>query len=258
MSGSFPTFFEAGANVSKMQVDPRTVARDIPGVFDAVFPQLTPGVVAHFNREAAYVSAEAVDSGVLAASGLQAAMLAELGFALAEVRLLGRSDDWDSCLQTAVGRQRRYYDAVVPVGLTDEDKAAANALAENLVVMVGGMTTDIGQPLQLAPQIPGFQWIASGVGDLAIGAVLVEVKFGSKSFSSADYRQVVIYWLLSYLNSLESASSVWSEFVLVNPRLGRSVRVKAGSFLSLISGGRTMVEVSQSFEALVSNRGERK
>lgn len=35
-----------------MQFDPRTVARDIPGVFDEVFPQLTPGVVAYLNKSA--------------------------------------------------------------------------------------------------------------------------------------------------------------------------------------------------------------
>jgi hypothetical protein len=240
-----------------MQFDPRTVARDIPGVFDAIFPQLTPGVVAHFNREAAYKEIEPIDSSLIAASGLQAAMLAELSFALAEAELLGKREDWDSCLHSAVGRQRRYYDAVIPAVLTDEDKDAASALARNLVIMVEQMAADIGRAHRLAPRIPGFQWIATGAGDLAIGSVLLEVKFGSRKFSSADYRQVVIYWLLMYLNSLETDSPVWSEFVLLNPRLGRSVRVKIGSFLSLISGGRAMIEIAQSFETLVSTRGEK-
>lgn len=35
-----------------MQIDPRTVAREIPGVLNEVFPQLTPGIVAHFNASA--------------------------------------------------------------------------------------------------------------------------------------------------------------------------------------------------------------
>ena len=35
-----------------MQIDPRTVARNIPGIFDEIFPQLTPGIVMHFNLQA--------------------------------------------------------------------------------------------------------------------------------------------------------------------------------------------------------------
>jgi hypothetical protein len=240
-----------------MQFDPRTVARDIPGVFDVIFPQLTSGVVAHFNREAAYVESAPVDSSLIAASSLQAAMLAELSFSLAEARLLQNREDWESCLHSAVNRQRRYYDAMIPAALTYEDKAAANALAENLVAMVRNMVADAGQVLHLSPRIPGFQWIASGAGDLAIGSMLLEVKFGSRRFSSADYRQVVIYWLLSYLSSLETNSKIWSDCVLLNPRLGLSVRVKIASFLSLISGGRTMIEIAQSFETIVSTRGEK-
>jgi hypothetical protein len=240
-----------------MQFDPRTVAREIPGIFDNVFPQLTPGVVAHFNRDAVYVEVDAIDGSLLDASGLQAAMLAELSFALAEARVSGVAEDWDKSLSSAVERQRRHYDAVIPEIVSDADKAAATALADNLVAMVEEMARDIGDATRLAPRVPGFQWIATGVGDLSIGPVLLEAKFGSRNFSSADYRQVVIYWLLQYLSSLETDSVGWTDFVLLNPRLGRSVRVRFGPFLDLIGGGRTMVEVAQVFSSLVSSRGEK-
>lgn len=240
-----------------MQFDPRTVARDIPGVFNVVFPQLTPGVVAHFNREAAYVEVTPVDEALLDATELQPAMISELGFALAEARLAREYEDWNASLARAIERQKRHYDAVIPKVITDADKVAANALAENFLAMVGEMVADITDAPQLAPVVPGFQWIATGVGDLSIGPVIIEVKFGSRSFSAADYRQVIIYWLLKYLSSLESNASLWTEFVLLNPRLGKSVRVGFGPFLNLIGGGRTMVEIAQTFEALVSTRGEK-
>lgn len=243
--------------MSRMQFDPRTVAREIPGLFDAVFPQLTPGVVAHFNREASYVEIEPIDDALLDASGLQAAMLSELSFALAEARLSGESQDWGACLDKAAERQRRHYDAVIPLALSDGDKAAANAMAQSLIAMVEEMAADFGGRPRCAPRIPGFQWIATGVGDLSIGPALLEVKFGSRRFSSADYRQLVIYWLLRYLSSLESDSSVWTDFILVNPRLGRSVHVRYEPFLNLIGGGRTMVEIAQVFGVLISSRGEK-
>jgi hypothetical protein len=240
-----------------MQFDPRTVAREIPGIFDAVFPQLTPGLVAHFNREAAYIEIEPIDDALLEASDLQAAMLSELSFALAEARLSGESEDWAACLDKAVERQRRHYDAVIPLALSSGDKTAATTLAQRLIAMVEQMAADVGALPLRAPRIPGFQWISTGVGDLSIGPVLLEVKFGSRRFSSADYRQVVIYWLLTYLSSIENDSSVWTDFVLLNPRLGRSVHVRYAPFLNLIGGGRTTVEIAQAFQVLISSRGEK-
>lgn len=240
-----------------MQFDPRTVARDIPGIFNVVFPQLTPGVVAHFNRNSEYIVVDPVNSSVLDLSDLQAAMLSELAFALSERRLVGEVEDWDESLTSAVNRQRRHFDAKIPESLTQHDRAAASALAENLVEMVRKMGADIGGDLLLAPKIPGFQWIATGVGDLAIGSVLLEVKFGARRFSAADYRQVVVYWLLSQLRSLESASSNWTDFVLLNPRLGQSVRVNFRVLVNMISSGRTTVEIAQVFSELVATRCEK-
>lgn len=240
-----------------MQFDPRTVARDIPGIFNVVFPQLTPGVVAHFNRSAEYIVVDPVNSSVLDSSELQAAMLSELAFALSERRLVGEVEDWDQCLISAVNRQRRHFDAKIPESLTQHDKAAASALSENLVEMARKMEADIGGDVLLAPKIPGFQWIATGVGDLAIGPVLLEVKFGARSFSAADYRQVVVYWLLNQLRSIESASSNWTDFVLLNPRLGQSVRVNFRVLVNMISSGRTTVEIAQVFSELVATRCEK-
>lgn len=36
--------------------DPRTIAREIPGIFEVIFPQLTTGVVSYFNKKATHCS----------------------------------------------------------------------------------------------------------------------------------------------------------------------------------------------------------
>lgn len=80
------------------------------------------------------------------------------------------------------------------------------------------------------------------------------MKCTAKRFSSADYRQVAIYWLLSFAASIEGHGDEWQDFVLLNPRSGAKVSMKFDSFLSIISSGRTKVEILQLFQSLVGSR----
>jgi hypothetical protein len=98
------------------------------------------------------------------------------------------------------------------------------------------------------------EWIANGCGDFAIGDSLVEVKCTAKRFSSADYRQIAIYWLLSFAASIEARGDEWHDFVLLNPRSGVKVSMKFDGFLSTISSGRTKVETLQLFQSLIGSR----
>ncbi|RKT13278.1 hypothetical protein B0G69_6407 [Paraburkholderia sp. RAU2J] len=72
-----------------MQFDPRTVAREIPGIFDEVFPQLTPSIVAHLNNSALIVQVQPLQPKLLLLSTLQRAMLFELGYTVGERLLRG-------------------------------------------------------------------------------------------------------------------------------------------------------------------------
>lgn len=83
---------------------------------------------------------------------------------------------------------------------------------------------------------------------------LIEVKCTAKRFSSSDYRQVAIYWLLSYAAAIEGRGEEWRDFVLLNPRSGMKVSMRFDSFLSVISSGRTKVDILQLFQALVGSR----
>lgn len=216
--------------------DPRTLARDIPGLFEALFPHIVPGVVAHLNRQAiAATRCRPVSHEDVEASGLSPAMLFELAVALAEQLLSSAAVDWDSALATAVGRQRRHFDARVPAAIEAIDQGVAFQVAENLASMLRAAVVQ-DQPLELAvaPPIPGYQWIASSIGDFSVGATLIEVKCTGRNFSSADYRQVLMYWLLSYASALERGTSEWARVILMNPRRCFSLTMEADELVRLL------------------------
>jgi hypothetical protein len=99
--------------------DPRTVARDIPGVLDVLFPRLTGGLVASLNRGMfPFEGIAPVPDDLIEKSHLQKAMLFELGMARAEIILDGNGEpNWVDCLRVATDRQRRHYDAKIPTQL---------------------------------------------------------------------------------------------------------------------------------------------
>src|ERR1700679_4170355 len=116
--------------------DPRTVARDIPGVFDSIFPQLTPGVVAHFNQTWLRMSSEPIPTELVDQSQLQKAMLFELGFAVGEMLIAGKVVDWDDCLHVAIARQRCHFDARIPTAITQLDRDVAAKVGGNIESMI--------------------------------------------------------------------------------------------------------------------------
>lgn len=234
--------------------DPRTVARNIPGVFDSLFPQLTPSIVAHFNRTATLSRCDSIPIEMVQASKLHKAMLFELGFTVGENILAGNDIDWDNCLRKAIERQKRYFDAQVPNELALVDKQIAEMTGKNIAAMISELAAERNRPIVSSPAIPGFQWISSGHGDFSISSTLIEVKCSSGNFSAPDYRQIVMYWLLSFAASVERNCAEWSEGVLLNPRSAKYVVLKFDDFLRVISGGRTKVEILQLFSSMVGTR----
>ena len=241
--------------------DPRTLARDIPGILDSLFPQLVPGVVAHFNRKGhAAPECKAISQNIIEASGLQRAMLFEIAVAAAEQLISGSAIvDWDSCLAVAAARQRRHFDAQVPTTVSQSDRDAALAVAKNLSTMLEQQTADrpAGEQLVRSPAIPGYQWVASSVGDFSIGTRLIEVKCTNKLFSSADYRQTIMYWLLSYAQSIELGSQEWTEVALINPRLNFIVAMSFNEIITIAGGGMSKVELLELFASMVGERKSR-
>jgi hypothetical protein len=198
----------------------------------------------------------AVPTELIAKSELQKALLFEVAVAVADELIDQRqSIDWDECLEVAVKRQRRYFDAVGPQVLSTNDREVAQWVAQNLVTMLKEVQSQSpNEELNRAPEIPGYQWIASGVGDFSVGDTLVEVKCTNKHFSSSDYRQVLMYWLLSHCSAIESGSKEWSKVVLVNPRLNRLVKVSFEEIVAVVGGGQSKVDLVEAFSAILSDR----
>lgn len=183
-------------------------------------------------------------------------MLFELSHAVAEQLLtVGGALDWDSALELAVTRQRRYFDARVPLSLEEVDKNIALRVARNLVAMLGSVQEQTSQiALVISPPIPGYQWISSGVGDFSIGTYLVEVKCTSRHFSSADYRQVLMYWILTYLSAIEGKATEWSHVTLLNPRHCRILSLSYNELTQLLCGGRSKVELVELFASVIDDQ----
>jgi len=239
-----------------MQYDPRTVARNIPGIFDEIFPQLTPGLVTHFNSYSENI-AEPISLNLIKSTNLQPAMLFELGYSAGEQLIEFGEIDWEKCFHSAVQRQKLFYDAVTPSYLADNDKKIAEKIGENIANTLIKLSSGSKKDIQFSPTIPGIEWIATSQGDFSIGATLIEIKCTNRRFSAADYRQISIYWLLSYAASLESKIQEWENVILFNPRLGSLVKFNFNSFINIISSGRTKLEILQLFISIIGTRSIR-
>lgn len=235
--------------------DPRTVARDIPGICDILFPQLLPAIVSHLNREAQSIpSCSYVEESLIRRMSTNAAMLFEVAYARAEQILYGVSEDWAACLNVALARQSRYFDANLPERLTDIDILIAQKTAVNLVNSIKFFhSTNQNIEIIRSPVIPGYHWISQGNGDFSIGTTLIEVKCTSRNFSSSDYRQLLIYWLLSFSSSIEGGHEEWKSGVLLNPRLNKYLEINFNELVKIVGAGRTKIEILELFSSLVGD-----
>lgn len=235
--------------------DPRTVARDIPGICDILFPQILPAIVSHLNREAQPISdCSYIEESLILQMSTNAAMLFEVAYARAEQIIADADEDWSVCLNIALKRQSKYFDADLPESLTEVDVSIAKKTANNLVKSIEFLQ-DQNQNIRVvkSPTIPGFQWISQGNGDFAIGNKLIEVKCSSRNFSSSDYRQVLIYWLLSFSSSIEGRSEEWESVILLNPRLNKYIEIKFDELIKIAGAGRSKVELLELFSSLVGD-----
>ena len=239
--------------------DPRTVARDIPGMLDIVFPRLSGGLVAALNRNMfQFNSVTPLDEDKIAQSRQQKSMLFEIAVVMAERSITdGSAPPMVECVNLALVRQRTHFDARIPPPLSDLDEQIAMVAASNLVSMLRDYANQISaKEVIVRPNVPGFGWIGSGVGDFAIGSVLIEVKHTDRNFISNDYRQILLYWLLSYAKGMETGEFCWSHYLLLNPRLNRAAYGSFDRLISSASGGLSRLEIYEYLRAIVRSSSE--
>lgn len=234
--------------------DPRTVARDIPGVLDILFPRLTGGLVGALNKTMfSFDGIESISDELIDESKLHKAMLFEIAVARAEA-LLQEVDapDWDDILKIAVERQRQHFDAKVPEKLEQHDKDLSAHAAHNLFHMLRSVREQ--HPVaefSIAPTIPGLGWISSGFGDFSLGKILIEVKHTDRNFMARDFRQVLMYWLLKYSASIERGDDVWTECLLLNPRRNSGLLFSFDNVLHSASASSNRVELLELLRSVV-------
>ncbi|MGF1626760.1 MAG: hypothetical protein ACFCVH_17915 [Alphaproteobacteria bacterium] len=189
------------------------------------------------------------------ASDLHHAMLFELAYARGEQMLEGTAiADWSACLTASVQRQKRYFDARTPEFLSEADTLVAEWVGKNMAQMLWEIETKASEGrLIRSPSIPGYQWIANGEGDFSVGSNIIEIKCTNRNFGSADYRQILMYWLLSYAAAIESDSSEWQVGILLNPRLNHFVRISFDEIVSVTAAGNSKVEVLELFSSVVGD-----
>ncbi len=241
--------------------DPRTVARDIPGVLDILFPRLSGGLVQSLNRGLRRIDGiSPVPEAMIEQSQLQKAMLFEVASARAELMLRGdAAPSWEDCLALAVIRQRRHFDAKIPLSLSQVDMAVAERASANLVTMLHEFEAGVsGSSVEISPRIPGLGWVAPGNGDFALGVHLIEVKHTNRNFVAGDFRQVLMYWLLKYAANVETDTSVWSEVILLNPRRNCWLQVNFDYLLKSASANLNRVELSELLRSIVGHEVDRR
>lgn len=236
--------------------DPRTVAREISGVFDSIFPYLIPGIVANINKLSEPLPGlKLIPPHYWLQSKLQKAMLFEIAVSLSESTL--EEDNfpgWDKLISRATQKQKFYYDAKTPQNVEDIDLEIIKMVSDNLIKALHYFSHKKGSNIKdvtTNPTIPGFSWVASGTGDFSLESNLIEVKCSGKNFSSADYRQVLMYWLLSYLNATERDGMEWSTCVLINPRLNRLLEISFDELIRLTSPLGSKIELIETFRAAI-------
>lgn len=241
--------------------DPRTVARDIPGVLDVLFPRLTSGLVNSLNAATfSFSGISPISNEIIERSSLQKAMMFELSMARAESELRGnKMVSWDACLAIASKRQRRHFDARIPEKIGLGDIAVADHAARNLVAMLNSVQAQRpADILEHAPLIPGLGWIASGNGDFAIGSTLIEVKHTERNFGAGDFRQVLMYWLLRYARNIENDGDVWFDVLLLNPRRNSALLVSYENLLRSASASSDRVELLEMLRSAVGQELDRR
>lgn len=241
--------------------DPRTVARDIPGVLDVLFPRLTGGLVNALNAKMfSFPDMSPIPDELIQRSSLQKAMLFELSMARAESQL--RDDEvasWESCLAIASRRQQRHFDARIPTSLEDNDILVASHAALNLVTMLKAVRAQRSSAiLEHSPLIPGLGWVASGNGDFAIGSTLIEVKHTERNFGASDFRQVLMYWLLRYARTVENNGDMWTDVLLLNPRRNAALLIGYNYLLRSASASSNPVELVEMLRSAVGQEFDRR
>ena len=240
-------------------INERTLAKIFPSLWGNLFPFLTPNFMRIFNE--AYVvemkteQGDSVSAVPMQSDTNRSDLVAEL--AIQTTRLAMECDvsvervySDTELLQVAWRSSQALIDRyegrkpTIEFNLTDDEKFEARALAYNL----GEIFVCLKGDIEFFPRIAGAGVIGECEADLSIGKTLLEIKTVNRNFQSKDLKQLLIYLTLSSI----AGEQRWTDAGLVNPRRAVWYEFPVEPFVKLISGGRSLKEVSEEFMAEIS------
>ena len=239
-------------------IDARTLARDVPGLFEIVFPGLTPGLVAHYNSTRYFIGNDPINDEEVRRADINAALLFEIACVRTDRSLLDiEFENPEACLEEAWHRQSKFYDARHVSSIGNHEWNLASRVSDSLLSFLRQQSRQSESKISSAPLIHGYQWIGNSRGDYSIGNRIIEVKCSAGNFSGADYRQVLIYWMLSLISEIEGQGTAWKEASLINPRRCVAVDLDLENFLVVAGRGASKVEMVQRFASVIGERANK-
>jgi len=162
----------------------------------------------------------------------QRAFIGECGFELARLTLEGANGIDIQDVAPLVGRRLAHLDRTPPdtsksIRVALEALPEIQGIAENLVKLA----TILGGTVKFAPKFLGCGYMSHCIGDILVGACLVEVKSGKRSFRNEDLRQLVVYTALNYAGRTHQIDKV----SLANPREGALFQIALDTLIRRIA-----------------------
>ena len=237
----------------------RTLAKIFPSLWRNLFPFLTPNFMRIFNRtyvvEMKAEQGDSVGAVPMQADTNRLDLVSELAIHTTRLAMefdvpVERVYSDTELLQVAWRSSQALIDRyegrkpTIEFNLTDDEKFEARALAYNFVEFFAYLKGHI----EFFPKIAGAGVIGECEADLSIGKTLFEIKTVNRNFQSKDLRQLLIYLALSSI----AGKQRWTDAGLVNPRRAVWCSFPVEPFVKLISGGRSLKEVSEELLAEVS------
>lgn len=155
----------------------------------------------------------------------------EVGFELASSHFQGQV----ASLSQAVADVEREFEALEGVQgadfrLTPDEEYEAASIGNRLVEAIPEYLPkqDI---FQHRPRLRGLGALTDCYADMAFGTTLVEVKSGERNLRSIDFRQIIIYYVLSSMREEGSYNYCY----IVNPRQGYRIFFNFDSLIAAVS-----------------------
>ncbi len=252
-------------------MDLREFSRNFGGLLNEIFPLMNSGFINGFNEkyEIGLNFLDDISVSLMQETNIMEAFLFEFCLVFCEARISDNTLDlrrkFSSLWAQTILKQKKYYDCHIKKSsaLSSSELDAivnvAHKILNNFLIMKEKLTrlqTENNLDIVISPVIPGFGTLDPSYADYSIGETLIEVKCTKSKFSTADYNQVFIYWLLSTMWNVlvDNKALLYKNFSLVNLRRGELIYINGFDFAYIVSGGKNFQSIIQMFSNILNRK----